>query len=493
MNIASWAALMIGLGLCSNAQAVYLNPRGLGQVLIYPYYTVNANQSTLLSIVNTTRNGKALRVAFHEGYNGRDVLDFNLYLSPYDVWTAEVFLGTGNDAPTFISTSDASCTFPTLHTVKFSTNAFIGALSDTGPQDNARTREGYFDVIEMGEVVDGPQHTLEAIEHIDGVPFKCAQITTAWANGGYWATDPSVDLAPPAGGLYGAEAIVDVPQGTIFMLDAAALDGFSASIQHTPGFGIPDLRSANDGTGTSGATAQVPVGGKWLTLHYEHSVDAVSALFMADNLYNEFEVDPAYGAQTDWIVTFPTKHFYVDPIYFGNPDSVGLFPFDEEFGSIAAGQSCSPYSPLIFDREESTFAGGFCGVPPPGTPFSMCFETSVLTFGTAHSLLGSALLSDGSTIRDPVNFGPLVFKSGHLGVNFTNALNMCGNTTPSQSHWLADDSATTLFGMPALGFAARGYVNADAIDGVLANYTAVLPHRASVTCSINTSPPALCQ
>ncbi|HET8943027.1 MAG TPA: cell surface protein, partial [Rudaea sp.] len=73
------------------ARAVYLNPRGMGQVLLYPYYTVNAHQNTLLSVINASDVGKVVHVRFREGYNGRDVLDFNVFLSPYDVWTAAVF------------------------------------------------------------------------------------------------------------------------------------------------------------------------------------------------------------------------------------------------------------------------------------------------------------------------------------------------------------------------------------------------------------------
>jgi len=46
----------------SSACAVMLNPRGTGQVLIYPYYTVN-HQQTLVSVINTTAHGKAPEVA----------------------------------------------------------------------------------------------------------------------------------------------------------------------------------------------------------------------------------------------------------------------------------------------------------------------------------------------------------------------------------------------------------------------------------------------
>src|SRR6185436_12344128 len=93
----------------SPAVAVMLNPRGTGQVLIYPYYTVN-HQQTLVSVINTTAHGKALKVRFREGYDGRDVANFNVYLGPYDSWVGAVFDtssdGTGAAA---IATSDNSC------------------------------------------------------------------------------------------------------------------------------------------------------------------------------------------------------------------------------------------------------------------------------------------------------------------------------------------------------------------------------------------------
>ena len=55
-----------------STHAVMLNPPGTGQVLIYPYYTVN-HQQILVSVINTTEHGKALKVRFREGYDGRDV------------------------------------------------------------------------------------------------------------------------------------------------------------------------------------------------------------------------------------------------------------------------------------------------------------------------------------------------------------------------------------------------------------------------------------
>ena len=88
------------LGVTGAADAVNVNPNGLGQALIYPYYTVNSDAAgnaynSLLSVVNTTTSAKAVKVRFLEGKNSREVLDFNLYLSPRDVWAAGIIRSSG--------------------------------------------------------------------------------------------------------------------------------------------------------------------------------------------------------------------------------------------------------------------------------------------------------------------------------------------------------------------------------------------------------------
>ncbi|HET7778489.1 MAG TPA: hypothetical protein VFL07_08050, partial [Rudaea sp.] len=162
------AAIATALAVAaSSSSAVMLSPRGTGQVLIYPYYTVN-HQQTLVSVINTTAHGKALKVRFREGYDGRDVANFNVYLGPYDSWVGAVFDtsadGTGAAA---IATNDNSCTVPafplapvpgTLHALTFSNaNYSQGAYgtptgTDSVPLGLDRTREGFFEIIEMGEV-----------------------------------------------------------------------------------------------------------------------------------------------------------------------------------------------------------------------------------------------------------------------------------------------------------------------------------------------------
>ena len=195
-------AIATALGAASSfSVAVMLNPPGTGQVLIYPYYTVN-HQQTLVSVINTTAHGKALKVRFREAYNGRDVANLNVYLGPYDSWVGAVFDtssdGTGAAA---IATNDNSCTVPafplapvpgTLYALTFSNANYsqgdygTPTGTDHGPMNLARTREGFFEIIEMGEVVDqasASPKTLEAITPVNGKPPGCAQVQNVAATG----------------------------------------------------------------------------------------------------------------------------------------------------------------------------------------------------------------------------------------------------------------------------------------------------------------------
>ena len=76
-----------------------------------PYFNTQGTNATLLNITNTdTVNGKAMKVRFRGGANSDDVFDFQLYLSPGDVWTANI--AAGSTGVSRMLTSDKSCTLP---------------------------------------------------------------------------------------------------------------------------------------------------------------------------------------------------------------------------------------------------------------------------------------------------------------------------------------------------------------------------------------------
>ncbi|HET8940552.1 MAG TPA: hypothetical protein VFN13_01010 [Rudaea sp.] len=462
------------VGIASMANAVNLNPDGLGQALLYPYYTVNSGQQTLLSVVNTTGIGKAVKVRFLEGYNSREVLDFNLFLSKYDVWTAAVFslsdAGVAGDGAGIFST-DKSCTAPGFTQgplangfgyQQFLHYGYTGTASDSGPTGDDRTREGHFEMIAMGDI--DPTSTLSKdITHVNSTPPKCSSAEADFEAGGFAAIDP------PTSGLFGSASVVNVTGGTYYAYNADALEGFTAT---TLGSGTgslnPSLADVNDAGGAT-ATAFVFNNGNLITAAYNSGftgIDAVSAIFDASNIYNEWQ--SSSGAGSDWVVTFPTKRFYVDSLYTATTSAYP--PFEQGFSEVIPGLSCDVIGINIFDREENTTSQTTCGFspcPPGQPPSSLCHETNVITFGGA-SILGSTLTSNITPIGH----------NGWLGLSFTDATH--GGTSPAaNSHPMRPDNAGTVFyGLPVTGFEAVNFVNGN-VGGVLANYSGVYRHRGS--------------
>ncbi len=356
------AAGLGAAGLAGSAAAVNVNPNGLGQYLIYPYYTVRNGTDTYISLTNTTNMPKAVKVRFTEGKNSREVLDFNLYMSPYDMWTGAI---TATSTGAMLITKDTSCTYPAIPAagVPFVNYAYTGAetiagggFGETGGADGGdpsldRTREGYFEIIEMGTITDTA--VAAAVLHTSGVPANCAYVQQS---------PPTMDmsasgnhrLSAASGGLEGNATLINVAEGTDYGYDPVALDNFS-QLYHPAGIW------AAASTILPNATLADPLS----TVFYNNNVvatywpsafpryggvDAVSAVLMHDNVMNDYVLDVATLSGTDWIVTMPTKHWYV-PIQdqaSGSTPYAGLPPFTTNFWNGA----CEKVDVSYWDREE---------------------------------------------------------------------------------------------------------------------------------------------
>jgi len=235
------------LGVTGAAQAVNVNPDGLGQVLIYPYYTTRADSTgnaygTLLSVVNSTATAKAVKVRFLEGKNSKEVLDFNLFLSPFDVWTAAVLPDTATGGAK-VGTLDLSCTLPpfssssTAPFVSFVNYAYTGAADDGATPSLDRTKEGYFEIIEMA-TFSSTSVTGIAITHVNGVPPCGSKLSD---------TQAAIDALPLGGGLFGSETLLNVNSGTDYSADPVALDNFYSigSTYTVASSTLPDHESLN--------------------------------------------------------------------------------------------------------------------------------------------------------------------------------------------------------------------------------------------------------
>jgi hypothetical protein len=475
-------AALAGVGALSvtgAADAVNINGNGLGEALIYPYYTVNSDASgnaynSLLSVVNSTNSAKAVKVRFLEGKNSREVLDFNLFLSKKDVWTAAVIPSPTSGGGRVIS-FDKSCTIPSntflAAGVDFVNFAYTGSNDDKGGSGLDRTKEGYIEIIEMATF---PTYTCTSIQvtHVGGVPFDCAGVSDGGA---------AADQHCSSGGLFGGLSLINVGAGTDYTEDAVALQRFATSRIYQPAGSVsPQLTDSNPKVSVVfGAEPQKDGSAaynfnwfpsdlgvyvsKWPTPLYL-AADTVSAALMHNAVMNEFVLDAATKSGTDWVVTFPTKRFYVNV---GTGSAPKLF--QRNFNATAG--ACDDVTLNIYDREEKTTSTPQTFSPPPPTSTtSICWEANVITFNNSNVL--------ASKNNSNLNTG---FANGWLRLGFatstSSTYHTLGNST-NTTHWfgpsfLSTGLTKTYLGLPVVGFAVQSFTNGTLVVGgtsVLANY-----------------------
>lgn len=232
------------------ATVLEVNPAGLGQTLLVPYYTAQGGNDTYLSIVNTDmRNGKAVKIRFRGASNSDDVLDFTILLSPGDVWAAAVSKPAGQDLPK-LTTSDKSCTLPAIpqNGVNFNPARLHQKL--TAAQQASETREGYVEIFNMADIPPTAAPAAgaaafdlyRAIEHVNGTPRGCAQASvTALLNSNLvnttnYAGAQALGLEVPTTGLMANWNIVNVPTAASWSGAATAIEARVAA-SGAPGYG----------------------------------------------------------------------------------------------------------------------------------------------------------------------------------------------------------------------------------------------------------------
>ena len=220
------------------------------------------------------------------------------------------------------------------------------------------------------------------------------------------------------------------------------------------------------------------------------SVDAVSFLFMHDQIANEYSTEDVIAGLTEWVVTFPTKAFYVDPAINPNvafPDAVD--PFVQAWGpsdtglstacepvilGIVTDRAVDPADPIfgrdtlisgIFDREEqSTFTPDSERPPivspaPPRPPavfetFELCYETNIIRFGGPQASNGiDPVRSEifGSEVYTNFDNEQLGFEAGWVNIEMFTYETPAGFQNRTGLGGLA--------GLPVTGFSAQKFGN----------------------------------
>jgi len=465
------------LGVTGAADAVNVNPNGLGQVLIYPYYTVNSDAAgnaynSLLSVVNTTNSAKAVKVRFLEGKNSREVLDFNVFLSKYDVWTAAIIPSASGGGR--VVSFDKSCSIPSntflAAGVDFVNFAYTGSNDDKGGAGLDRTKEGYVEIIEMATY---PTFTCTSIQvtHVSGVPFDCPGLSDAGA---------AADSRSASGGLFGGMSLINVAAGGDFTEDAVALQRFNGGPLYQPAGDVhPDLSQSSPKISVVFAADLHKTFHKkdlgvyisnWPTPTY-FAADPVSAVLMHERVMNEYVLDAGTKSGTDWVLTFPTKRFYVLP---GTGAALKLF--QRNFNQTAG--SCDDVTLNIYDREEKTTTTPVTFSPPPPTPgTSICWEANIITFNNSN-VLASKNFSNINTGNQngwlKLGFVRTTSATYHTLGNQTNTTHVGGGGILCSGGTCVSSGLTkTYLGLPVIGFASQSFHNGVLVVGgvnVLASY-----------------------
>jgi hypothetical protein len=213
---------------------------------------------------------------------------------------------------------------------------------------------------------------------------------------------------------------------------------------------------------------------------------------MHESVMNEYTTQLSVGAATEWVLTFPTKSFYVYEEESGS--AVALAPFTEEWDGTGACEVVVLNT--IWDREELTIVnpdpeGGeippIVSPAPPGIidpvnpiiPFELCYETSVIRFTSFGEIKPSKTPILGSSNFHTIDNGLIGFEYGwvRLGMDdFPHDENMNGLIDPIEEA-LSRDPLGGLEGLPITGFSVNRFINGFVDVGTLANYGGIFGHK----------------
>jgi hypothetical protein len=542
-NILSLAVAASAAGVASLATAqMYINTEHTGEALVFPFYSAQGGNDTLISIANTTGQTKAVKVRIIEGQTSQETLDFNLYMSPQDHYS---FAITADGDGAKLVSNDTSCTVPAIEGEQsFTDLLWVEDDADGNPlvgTAEGREQVGYIEVIEMGQIDNESQQGSDILHAATGAtagtPDDCAAIVGYWsvsvndagaAVEGAWYDEASAELVDAGataagtgttgfvgavldadgtgawngGGLYGVATVINVAEGTAFGYDAVAIEGLveagstSAQLHYPPGDTRPDF-----GDDAMADSAIVSIEGTQTTYTNDDALTdphfAVSALFMTSSISNDYVIDADINALTDWVVTMPTKGLHLGVAYsapFSNTLTSTVAPF-----TVAPLAGCQPVGMTGYDREEQVQDPPTVDPDDPVTPdfspsvrpdpeaptatsdWAMCAESTVVHFGGSSATNSAQASTANYTLADASSFVD-GWAAGWAVMDLTED---GVNNTLDQDRILAGtlsqggaDIVGELTGLPVTGFAVVEYSNGTLGDA-MANYSSSWEHKTN--------------
>lgn len=472
----SVAAALGGLGFVGSASAITTiggatatalteNSAGIGHQLLYPYFSAQSDNATLINVINTdTVNGKLVKVRFRGAGNSDDLYDYQLLLSPGDVYTAAI----SKDAATGLAklaSSDVSCVIP----ASASNSVFSTLRTDPSATDKPnQTREGYIEMINMADIRPGTS-LFTAIKHVNSVaPCTASVLDTLKTDiTGGLAEASTRGLTPPSGGLTGDWVLLN-------QLNTAAWSGPATALMATGGTGLGNLVFwpqifGNPSQKGSFATMSAVTSDPLLTnavvdaqfydlpdVSTPYVIGDTDATVRADltstnlritSLKHQIVTSSDIGAVTDIVLSQPTRRYNVAVNYVAGSSAdntlstsgtaasaiyrtSGTAAYNAANTSVYSRQVCLdtvniPSVQSLFNREELSPLTGSAdfvispNVPTARTVMLICGEASVLSINQAGTTTPSAALS-ATVARSDATFAA-AYTLGWASWDFTTA------------------------------------------------------------------------
>lgn len=390
LNVPAFAA-----GLSVNLDN-YVNPGGLGDVLLYNYYNARKGMQTFFTVVNTSStNGQRVRLRFREAAdvspNGQcvpeeprgswEVLDFDICLSANDMWSGYVTLDAAGGAKL--------CTFDTDTFIYDGTNG-----ADVFPASCVPFKFGAASGLALGNIT--ADDTLEGYFEIIGERQLVAEPLSCWPDNPPHLDSPDLVGTQVPNVLFGNAALIDSATAATYTYDATAIADFAnVDIFSSPTTSAPDLLDGGD------------------------TIVGVNYILTKQRVMSVYDL---IGSATEFIITEPTKALTQ---VCGAANDI----FDDDRASFT----------IWNDQEQSKTTVCEFSPCPAGTDNHLPYEVNIIALNTSASL--------DSTVDQTISS---TFTFGWFDINFTTA------TSPFTFPHLitvVDGAAlsTTTNGWPVLG------------------------------------------
>lgn len=398
-------AILMGLTcfLITDAMAALsIAPDNAGQISFIPYYTVRGDAVTKFSISNESSTAKAVYVHINDGVNNRSLLGFSIYFAPGGTWNGEIQLDLSSGGGKLIDQGPA-CTVPWIRgDLGGEQELLIWGINDGDTNYRRRLREGYITVTTMADITNDIHDSAQDIINGD-----CNQLVDNWTRShvppqGIWITDPNSDAIAPTNGIRVSYEIIDRNGSVIANSGVVSVqNAFTDSVHTEPGDSNTVFFPQVDKQAIIGLATET----------FDNSIDSLSAVLMQDTA--SLPTPPpdlaAASSQTqlvgDWIVTFPTQRYYIDPDTATDP--VPASPFTSVF--TPGSGSCDPASIAANFPDSTTPDQNFGSV-------QLCNAVNIVRFGDVGSLVSSQMQINPllPAIADTNGQGQINFDGGSI-------------------------------------------------------------------------------